>query len=406
MESNVSAIPAHVPSELVFDCSLADRQVYFENIFETMIEAEHVAKPPIYWCPNIYFDGSGGWIVRRVAELREVYADDELFTKAGFSGFAKMIGENWNMVPTELGGAEHQKVRRVLNPVYASAKMFSLEETVRDRARELIGRFKDRGSCDFVAEFAVPFPVSIFLDLFGLPQEDASRFLAWEHDLLHNPQMSARMTATREVRAFLLETIRQRREQPKADLISYALDYLYDDVPWTDDMVFGYCFNLFVGGLDTVSANIGLHMYHLATHPEQQAELRADPMKLAAAIEEMLRAYAAVTTFRTVTRDIEFHGVQMRQGDKVATATSLAGRDPEAWPAPGEVRFERKPGHLTFGGSSHRCLGMHLARRELLVAYQEMFASLPEFRLDRSSPVPFWMGSVIQVRQLPLVWDV
>jgi cytochrome P450 len=170
-------IPDHVPAELVYDCVLAERRVYEENVFETKVSPEHGAKPPIYWCPNIYPGDAGAWMLQRFEDLKEVYADDELFTKRGFSGFAAMIGEDWNQVPTELGGELHTKVRRVLNPEFTPAKMFALDGAVRGRARELIARFKDRGACDFVSEFAVPFPVSIFLDLFGLPQEQAGQFL-------------------------------------------------------------------------------------------------------------------------------------------------------------------------------------------------------------------------------------
>ncbi len=402
----MSTLPSHVPPELVHDCTIADRTVYFENVYETKIAHVHATTPPVFWCPNIYPGGTGAWVVRRSEYLKEVYADDDLFTKKGFSGFAQFIGEDWNLVPTELTGEPHAQVRRTLNPVFAPAKMFSLDDMVRNRARSLIAKFKDRGHCDFVSEFAVPFPVTIFLDLFGLDQSQIPQFLSWEHDLLHTTDMNARIKATHEVKKCLLDAIQARRENPKDDLITYALDYEFDGKPWTNEMVYGYCFNLFVGGLDTVTANIGLHLYHLATHAEQQAELRADPAKLTLAIEEMLRAYGAVTTYRTVTREIDFHGVKMLQGDKVAMSTSLAARDPEAWDHPDEIRFDRKPSHLTFGSSSHRCLGMHLARRELLIAMQEMLASLPSFELDKSQPVPFWMGSIIQVRKLPLVWKV
>jgi cytochrome P450 len=337
--------------------------------------------------------------------LKDVYADDDLFTKKGFSGFAKMIGEDWNLVPTELTGAPHKQVRKVLNPEFAPAKMFALDDMVRGRARDLIAAFKDRGTCDFVAEFAVPFPVSIFLDLFGLPQDQVQQFLDWTHDLLHSTDMAARIKATHEVKQCLLEAIAARRAVPTDDLISRAISFEFEGAPWTNEMVFGYCFNLFVGGLDTVTANIGLHIYHLATHPEQQAELRADPAKLTLAIEEMLRAYAAVTTFRTVTRETVFGGVTMMPGDKVAMSTAITGRDPAAWEKPDVVDFDRKPSHLTFGGSSHRCLGMHLARRELLIAIGEILAALPPFHLDAAEPVPFWLGNIIQVQKLPLVWQ-
>ena len=398
--------PAHIPADLVHDCPVADRKTYFENIFETRITPVHAERPPVYWCPNIYPDNSGGWIVRRAADLQEIYADDDLFSKKGFSGFARMIGEDWDLVPTEITGEQHAKIRRVLNPVFAPQKMFSLDDMVRSRARALIGSFQSQGHCDFVKDFAVPFPVSIFLDLFGLPQAEIPQFLAWEYGLLHTTDMAERIAATHAVKAYLLDAIEQRRRKPTQDLISQALLYEVDGRKWTDLQVFGYCFNLYVGGLDTVTANIGLHLYHLATHPDQQAELRADPGKLTLAIEELMRAYAAVTTFRTVTRETEFRGVRMLPGDKIAMSTPLAARDPEAWDQPDEIRFDRKPAHLAFGSSTHRCLGMHLARRELLIALQEMLAMLPAFHLDPEQQVPFWLGSIIQVQKLALVWQV
>jgi len=404
MANSTVNIPAHVPGALVLDCPVADRTTVYENVFETRLAPLHASTPPVYWCPNIYPDGTGGWIVRRVEDLKEVYADDDLFTKKGFSSFAKLIGEDWDLVPTELTGDPHKKVRKVLNPVFAPQKMFALDDMVRGRAQELVGAFKDKGHCDFVRDFAIPFPVSIFLDLFGLPQDEVDQFLAWETALLHAPDMQVRIKATHEVKAYLLDAIAQRRSAPREDLLSYALTYEYDGEPWSNDMVFGYAWNLFVGGLDTVTANIGLHLWHLATHPEQQAALRADPSKLTLAIEEMMRAYAAVTTYRTVTRETEFRGVKMLPGDRIAMSTSITARDPEAWPEPNRIDFDRKPGHLAFGSSSHRCLGMHLARRELIIAIETMLAELPEFRVDPQAEVPFWLGNIIQVKALPLVW--
>jgi cytochrome P450 len=399
-------IPAHVPAELVMDCPIADRKIYLEDVFATRLTRVHAETPPVYWCPNIYPDGSGGWAVRQVADLKEIRADDDLFTARGFSGFARMIGEEWDVIPVELAGERHAKFRKVLNPVFTPQKMMALDGMVRQRAEQFIGAFEKRGSCDFIKEFAVPFPVSIFLDLFGLPQEEMQQFLDWEYSLLHTPDMQERILGTRAVKAYLLDAIRQRRKNPTEDWISQALTYEIDGERWSDDEVFGYCFNLYLGGLDTVTANIGLHMHHLATHPDQQEELRADPGKIVLAVEEMMRAYAAVTTFRTVTRETVFKGVTMMPGDKVAISTTLSARDPQAWEAPGEIRFDGRPNHLAFGSSTHRCIGMHLARRELHVAIEVMLARLPSFRVDPAQQVPFWLGSITQVQKLPLVWAV
>src|SRR3546814_9493105 len=136
--------------------------------------------------------------------------------------------------------------------------MFALDGALRWRAGELVGAFKYKGGCVFVNEFAIPFPVSIFLDLFGLPQEEVEQFLTCETALLHSPNMQERIKATHEVKAYLLDAIAQRRNQPREDWLSYALTYEYDGKPWSNEMVFGYSWNFYVGGLDFVTSKFGL----------------------------------------------------------------------------------------------------------------------------------------------------
>src|SRR3546814_19453060 len=104
MTTSSSNIPDHVPAELVMDCPVATRTTLNENVFETKLAQLNETTTTVYWCTNIYTDGSGGWIVRRVDELTEVYDDDELYTKKGYYRFAKKIGEDLAVVPTEHKG--------------------------------------------------------------------------------------------------------------------------------------------------------------------------------------------------------------------------------------------------------------------------------------------------------------
>src|SRR3546814_18319275 len=85
-------------------------------------------------------------------------------------------------------------------------------------------------------------------------------------------------------------------------------------------------------------------------------------------------------------------------------STPLAGRDPEAYDNPQEVRLDRKPSHVTLGHSIHRCLGQHLARRELQTAIEEFVKAIPQFRVQEGYKVPFFLGNVIHVPELPLTW--
>src|SRR5208283_1259649 len=131
-----------------------------------------------------------------------------------------------------------------------------------------------------------------------------------------------------------------RRRHPKDDLITNATTALVDGRPFTDIEVLGHCFNLYVGGLDTVASNLGLHFYHLASHLDDQRALRDDPSIISTGVEELLRAYAAVTTFRICAKPFELKGVTFLPGDKVAMATPLGGRDPGEYDHPNEVKLD------------------------------------------------------------------
>jgi cytochrome P450 len=397
-------LPDHVPPELAYPFALTPRKVVHLNPYTDIIPGLHRG-PAIFYGTDIFpGPGGGGWVIRRADDLKSVYDNTIDFVKKGNGQFASMVGESWDVIPTELDPPRHTAFRKALNPVFSPKNMNALDSLVTERAQSYIAKFKDRGAVEFVKEFAIPFPVSIFLDLLGLPQGRMDQFLEWEFSLLHTNDLGLRVAAIRAVKALLLDEIKKRRSNPGEDLISNACRMQIDGRPWSDEEVFGHCFNLFLGGLDTVSANVGLHFYHLATHPDHQRELRGDPSKLEIGMSELLRAYAAVTTLRICFKEIKIHGITIKPGDRVAMPTPLGSNDPEAFEAPTEVRLDRRPAHLTFGYGPHRCLGAHLARRELQISITEMFRAIPEFKLKPGFDVPFFLSNIIHVDELPLVW--
>ena len=404
MNASATSLPEHVPPELARPFALTPRKAANVNPFTDIIPELHRG-PAIFYGTDIFpGPGGGGWVIRRAEDLKSVYDNTVDFVKKGNGQYASMVGETWDVIPTELDPPRHTAFRRALNPVFSPKNMHALDSLVMERAQTYIAKFKDRGEVEFIREFAIPYPVSIFLDLLGLPQGRMDQFLDWEFSLLHTNDMGRRVVAIRAVKALLLDEIQKRRSNPGDDLISNACRMQVEGRPWSDEEVFGHCFNLFLGGLDTVSANVGLHFYHLATHPEHQRELRSDPSKLEIGLSELLRAYSAVTTLRICHKEIKIHGVTIKPGDRVAMSTPLGSNDPEAFEAPTEVRLDRRPAHLTFGYGPHRCLGSHLARRELQFAITEMFRAIPEFKLKPGFDVPFFLSNIIHVDELPLVW--
>jgi cytochrome P450 len=397
-------VPRHVDPANVQHCALFDRRLVYENPYETIIPAIHQG-PAVFFADNVMFQ-QPGWVIRRDADLRRILADAEHFTKSGAYGLARLLGEDWNVIPTELDPPVHTAFRTALNPLFSPSRMMALDERVRERARAFIARFKDRGECEFVRDFAVVFPISIFLDLLGLPQDRLDQCYEWECGLIHGADMDTRTDSMRAIKALLLETIAARRVSPGEDLISEALTLEVDGRKWTDDEIFGYCFNLYLGGLDTVTANIGLHFRHLAAHPDDQQAMRSNsPQQNVIAIEELLRAYAVTSTTRICAKPYEVGGETIMPGDYVITSPAIAGRDPEAYDAPQEIRLDRRPSHLTLGHGIHRCLGQHLARRELQTAIEEFLRAIPTFSVEPGYKVGFFLSNIIHLPELPLTWS-
>jgi cytochrome P450 len=155
---------------------------------------------------------------------------------------------------------------------------------------------------------------------------------------------------------------------------------------------------------------IGLGTTTLLQHPDQLAELRADPSLYPQAIEELLR-YLSINHAglpRAVTEDMVLAGQQLKAGDGLLVMINAANRDPEAFAAPDRFDIHRVPGqHVAFGHGFHKCIGLTLARVELSTVFQGLFERLPSLRLAEDLlDLPFRHDMVLYgVRRLPVTWD-
>jgi len=398
-----NAAPEHVPADLVRSFPFVFGSTTKANPFEDFVPAVHQG-PEVIYAPFAYPGGGSAWVPRCMADLRAIYLDTEHFSSKDFSPFAPITGGTWANTPAELDPPEHGAFRQLINPLFTPKAMAALDDKIRLYAREYIEGFRPNGECDFVRDFALKFPIKVFMELMGLPLDRVEQFLAWEHMLIRSTTIEDIAQGTRNVVGYLTEALEDRRRNPADDLLTWTTAALKDGQPLTQDEQIGFSFNLFVGGLDTVTTNIANQTWHLARHPEHRKLLRENPALIPNAIEEFMRAYGAVTTYRTCVKETTVRGVTMKPGDKVAMSTTLAGRDPAEFDNPGEVRLDRKPRHTGFGFGIHTCIGMHLARREMRIAMEELLARIPDFSIAPGHEMEFYIG-VIQPVSLPLVWD-
>lgn len=401
----METLPAHVSPELVRPYPFRDGRMTTDHPFDTVIPEVHRG-PAAFYTLDGYHGMGPIWVFRRFKDVQAIYSDVEHFSSKDFAPFAQLEGGNWNLVPAESDPPVHTFHRQIANPLFTPKKMAAMEAQVRQIARDAIAKFKDKGECDFMAEMAFEFPIAVFLGLMDLPMENVRTFLDWENKLVHPKSLEEAREGTLLVIGFLREVIAERRKNPKGDLISYGITAEAGGRKFSEDELLGFCFNLFIGGLDTVSTNMGWQIRHLAEHPDHQALLRNNPSMIPAAMEEMLRRYAAVNTSRRCVKPVTIGGVQLMPGDVAALSTPLANNDAEEFPDPLTVRFDRNPRHITFGTGIHRCVGAPLARREMVIAMEEMLSTLPEFRVKPGAEVRSHVSAIVQLQNLPLVWKL
>lgn len=351
----------------------------------------------------------GFWTMMDHEGILEVLQNPEIFSSSVVTVFDPEPKFKW--IPEMLDGEEHFKWRKLLGPLFSPKQVENLETKVRDRARELVEQIQPLGKCDFMAAFAHQFPTSIFLELMGMPVEELPTFLKWEYDLLQSPlatpeDVQARLDAMTMIQARFKDLIGERKAEPRDDILSQAIGFQIDGEPVAESDLLSFCLFLFMAGLDTVSVTLSWSYWHLSNHPEDRRRVATEPEVIPHAIEEFLRAYSSVIAARKATTDHEVRGCPIKAGDLVALPLNGSTRDEAAFENAKEVIIDRFPNnHIAFGAGPHRCLGSHLARRELKIALEEWHKLIPEYRLVEGS-VPDETGRLIGLTTLPLEWDV
>jgi len=365
-------------------------------------------------CPVAHSDLYGGfWVVTRYQDCRYVLQHPELFSSVQNIVPHTQTTAVGPDIPTQIDPPDHGKYRQILNPLLSPRVVAALEPRMRTLVGEMIDGILATGRCDFLADFAVPYPSLIFVPLMGLPESDLDTFLDWKNKILHtfDPAEKAAnfKTVNAQLQAYFTDVFheRRRRDDPGDDLIGNLVKARYDgERPLTLEEFVGMATLIWGAGLDTVTAQLALAIHHLATHPELRDELAADLSLVPTAIEELMRFDSLVNDCRKATADVEIGGQTIKAGDMVMVMYGAAGRDPEQFPDPYRIDLSRYPNpHFGFGGGIHRCAGSHLARLELRVAMEEIHRRMPRYRLDPDMPVQRHFGYVRGLDTLHLLID-
>jgi cytochrome P450 family 130 len=185
------------------------------------------------------------------------------------------------------------------------------------------------------------------------------------------------------MRVYVQDTARERRRTPRDDLMTFLVEAEAAGQLSPDELL-GSSLLLFVAGITTTSGLISNSLLHLTRFPDQRAVIRDDRAALPVAVEELLRYDAPIQVLvRTTTRDVEVAASMIPDGSQVLLLWASANRDERRWHDPDRLDVTREPvRHAAFGDGIHHCLGAPLARLEARIAFEELFARIPDYAVS------------------------
>lgn len=394
-------IPPHVPKELIRSSGIPIGEAFLANPHDFMARM-HQDFPPIF-----YDVGEFGNMWQFIKHEDALFAlrHWEYFSNEGATPFPRDPNDYFYFIPIEIDPPQHRKYRNIVDPLFSPKGVLKLEGLIRQRARDLLDDFADKGECEFTEAFGRPLPVSVFLDIMGLPQDMRDTFVEWAVDLLHGKDRESMGRAMKNIVAYIKQAIAEKKAHPDEGVVSRITHAAPDGVPLSDKEIFGFVIFLFIGGLDTVFATLNNIWLWLARNPERVKEIIARPNDLDAIVEELLRRWSVTFSGRVVAQDIEMRGVQMKKGDRITCVLPACNFDPDVFPNPLEVDFDRpRRTILAFTVGVHSCMGSHLARLELKIALQEWLQRIPQFAVKPDAQIVYRPGGVVGPEWVPLVW--
>ena len=313
------------------------------------------------------------------------------------------------LLPASKDPPEHKHYRRLVQTAFSPRVTKSLEPRMRQFATALIDKVEPFGSCEFIEAFAAPYPGLVFLELMQFPLEDLETLAAWDARFWTPPDSDAdgriRKSGLEGLRQYVRTQLHAKRRRPDDSLLSQLAAASVEGRALTDDEIVSFGTLACIGGIHTTKAVLGRMLLHLAMRTDQRQRLCVEPLARSRFVDEALRVYAIGESFRFATCDVVVDGCALKRGDRISVHWPAVNRDPHEFNDPTEIQLDAVPRpHLAFGYGAHFCVGMHLARHDMLIALEEWLRRIPQFELAGVEPIleRVWGGAGLLT--LPLRW--
>jgi cytochrome P450 len=381
---------ATAPDELVFD---PYAYAFHEDPYPTYARLRDEA--PVYHNPEMGF-----WALSRHGDVMEGFRDSERFSSShGVSLDAAASGPDAHRTMSflALDPPRHGRMRGLVSRGFTPRRVVELEPSIRALAVRYLDEAVERGSFDFIGDFAGRLPMDVISELIGVPEADRAEVRRLSDLLVHREEgvtdvPPAGIEAAFSLVAYYADMLAERRRARTDDLTSALLDAEIDGDRLSDDEIMGFLFLMVVAGNETTTKLLGNAWYWAWRNPAQAAIPVADPGRITDWVEETLRYDTSSQILaRITTRPVELHGTTVPAGERVVLLPGSANRDERVFEQPDVYDLDRNRGDdrqiASFGFGRHFCMGASLARLEARVALEELMARVRAWDIDESGIV-------------------
>jgi cholest-4-en-3-one 26-monooxygenase len=371
----------------------------FPHAYFKMLRAE----APVCWHPEAH--GPGHWAVTRYDDVKYASRNPLIFSSSlGGTTVKDPPPENLERsraIMLNMDPPQHAKYRRLVQRGFTPRMIQMLSSHIREVATEVIDRVAPRGECEFVSEVAALLPMQVICEMMGVPEEDrravydlSNRLIGFD-DPEFQRSVDDGIQASMEMFMYASKLSERAKREPGDDIVTTLVSADVDGEKLSELDFNSFFLLLAVAGNETTRTATSQGIRLLAQHPEQRERLLRDPSLIPSAVEEIVRYVPPVMHFRrTATQDTELRGVRIRAGEKITMWYPSVNRDEDVFPNPDVFDVGRSPNeHLGFGIGEHFCLGASLARRELVIIFEELLRRIPDITLD--GPVRHLRSSLI-----------
>jgi cholest-4-en-3-one 26-monooxygenase len=372
--------------------------------------------------PVHYIEQGGGaipfWAITRHADVTTLSKKPGLFLNGPRLTISHEPEQRMDEFPPtliQMDNPRHAAFRKMVSDRFRPGYLRRIHGDIERIGKEIVDALiqDEEGECDFVRAVSAPLPIAVIAWLLGVPKQDWNLLFDWTNKIIgagdpdfqeegKTPQESARQNMV-DLFTYFAKLLEEKKKSPGDDLITLftQLEYEGERLPMMDQLA--WCLIIVIAGNETTRNGTSGGMLAFVEHQDQLRRLQQDPSLLGSAVEEVVRWTSPIIHFaRTAAGDFRLRDKTIREGESVALFYPSANRDEDVFEDPFTFRIDRHPNrHLGFGVGEHFCLGSHLARLELKVAYKHLLPRIAEVEL--SGPVDRLHSSLVGgVKRLPI----